>query len=71
MKKARVDGLKAETRMLCLRSALALAFLISFMFFIYEPITCYLGNVNEFSFSFVNFMGPMIKDFFGIILLEP
>lgn len=41
-----------------LRSAIILSFMIGFMFFIFEPITMYANNVNDFWFDFYTLIGP-------------
>ena len=62
------DNFIVRTRRLCLFGSFISVLLTSFMLFIYEPVACFLGNNNEFSFSFSNFMGVIMKNFFGVII---
>lgn len=48
-----------------LRSAIILSFVIGFMFFIFEPITMYANNVNDFWFDFYTLIGPTTLFFLG------
>ena len=48
--------------------AYILAFIISFMLFIYEPITMYANNINDFWFDFKTMTKPMIS-FFMLVLI--
>ena len=41
-----------------LRSAFILSFVISFMFFVFEPVTMYANNVNDFCFDIYTLIGP-------------
>ena len=47
--------------------AYILSFIISFMFFVYEPICMYANNINDFSFDFRRMIIPIIVIFLVII----
>lgn len=45
-------------------AAIILSFVGSFMLFIYEPITMYANNVNDFWFDLYTILGPLVGIFF-------
>ena len=49
--------------------AYVLAFAISFMFYIYEPLTMYGNNVNDFWFDLYIMLKPILIAFFGLFLI--
>lgn len=44
-------------------SALVLSFVTSFMLFLYEPVTMYANNINDFWFDFYTMLGPTLVAF--------
>ena len=54
---------KSVKKVLCFVPSIILSAIISFMFFIHEPITLYANNINDFWFDFYIFIGPAFLAF--------